>query len=85
LEQSSTLNKVKDMMSEEDLDPIMAEQVNSVLISPMKYDASLLLKTMILLIWVICLSLVVILPLLFITDTFWVEYFDWYINEIPFK
>jgi hypothetical protein len=85
LEQSSTLNKVKDMMPEEDLDPIMAEQVNGVLISPMHYDASLIMKIIIFLSWIVCLSLVVILPLLFLSNTLWLEYFDWYLNEVSFK
>ena len=85
LEQSTTLNKIKDMMPEDELSPLLAEQVNGVLISPMQYDTSLFMKIVFILFWILCLSLVIILPLLFISNTLWVEYFDWYLNEISFK
>jgi Zn-dependent protease len=85
LEQSSTLKKINDMMPEDELNSIMAEQVNGVLITPMRYDASLFIKIIILLSWLLCLSLVVVLPILFVSNTLWVEYFDWYLHEVSFK
>ncbi len=85
LEQSTALKKIKDMMPEDEIDPVIAEQVNGVLVTPMDYDASLFLKIILLFIWTLSISLIVVLPLLFLTNSLWVDYFDWYFNEISFK
>ncbi len=85
MEQSAALNKIKEMMPNEELDPILAEQVNGVLISPMQYDASIFVKIIFLFLWIISLSLIIVLPFLLLTNTLWADYFDWYINEISFK
>jgi stage IV sporulation protein FB len=85
LEQSTALKKIKDMMPEDEIDALMAEQVNAVLVTPMNYDASLLLKIFLVFFWILCISLIVVLPFLFLTNSLWVGYFDWYFNEISFK
>jgi stage IV sporulation protein FB len=84
-EQSTALNKIKDMMPGDELDPVMAEQVNSVLVTPMHYDASLFLKITFLFFWILCLSLIFVLPFLYLSGTLSVDYFNWYFNEISFK
>ncbi len=84
-EQSTALNKIRNMMPEDELDPVIAEQVNGVLVTPMRYDASLFLKISFLFFWILCLSLIVVLPFLYLSGTLSVDYFKWYFNEFSFK
>lgn len=52
LQHTPALERFIDEVSSEEADPIIASQVNSVLITPMEQDASLLLKLIILLLWI---------------------------------
>lgn len=52
LEHTPALKRFMDEVSSEEADPIIANQVNSVLITPMEQDASVLLKLVILILWI---------------------------------
>jgi hypothetical protein len=57
LNQSKALRTYVDALSPEESDPLLANQVNSVLVTPVKRDASLLFKGVVLLVWFVSILL----------------------------
>ena len=55
LENTPALKKFVDQVSEDESDPVLASQVNNVLITPLKKDASVFFKIFILLFWIFSL------------------------------
>ncbi len=53
MEYTPALKKFKDQVPEEEFDPVIASQVNNVLVTPMKRDASIFFKVLILIFWVL--------------------------------
>ena len=72
LNQTPALRMYIDQVSSEESDPILASQVNNVLVAPLVRDASFLFKLMVILIWLA--ALVVPVYLVFNLDLNW--YFD---------
>lgn len=72
LEKTPTLKKYIQYADTEEVDMLMASQVNSVLITPVKHDAGIFLKTSTVLLWL--LSLVSPFILYFLLDLNWVQY-----------
>lgn len=64
------LQKYVDHLSEDQADPLLASQVNSVLVTPLNNDASPLFKFMLLLAWII--SFLVPVALYFVVDWNWI-------------
>lgn len=61
IEHTPALQKFIDQVSSDESDPIIASQVNSVLVTPMKNDASWLFKILILLFWLASFATPIIL------------------------
>lgn len=72
LERTPTLEKYIQYADPEEVDMLMASQVNSVLITPVKQDAGLFLKLTTILLWVF--ALVSPFILYFLLDLNWVQY-----------
>jgi Zn-dependent protease len=69
------LKSFVESVDSEQADPIMASQVNSVLVSPVHKDASVLFKVIIIVLWVAVLSL----PFVFIANyDFFVSHYEWW-------
>lgn len=83
LSRTPALRSYVDNFSAEQSDPLIASQVNSVLLSPIKEDASLLFKIITILIWIISLALPFILTFVFY-DQF-EEIYKWYFDSISAK
>lgn len=70
------LQKYIDHISEEQSDPLLAGQVNNVLVAPLNDDASVLFKMSILFLWVISFAIPIVL--FSFLDTDWIyPVFDW--------
>jgi stage IV sporulation protein FB len=80
LKRSKTLRTYVDNVSEEEVNPILANQVNSVLVSPVKKDASLLFKLSIVFFWIAALITPLVLLLVYLEKI--MEYYDWYFKAI---
>lgn len=76
LEHSPTLKMYVENMSEEESKTMVASQVNNVLLSPVKDDASLLFKSLIVLLWIS--SLVVPFLLIYFFNDLLRENYEWY-------
>ncbi len=74
IEYTPALEKYIEQVSEEELNPVLASQVNNVLVTPLKNDSGLFLKTMIVLLWVFSF----IVPFLL----FWFVDIQWYIDAL---
>lgn len=61
LEHTPALRKFMDQVTSEESDPIMASQVNSMLEVPLKQDASILFKIMLVLLWMLSFATPIIL------------------------
>lgn len=72
LEKTPTLNKYIQYAEPEEVDMLMASQVNSVLITPVKQDANLFLKICTILLWLFALTSPFILY--YLLDLNWVQY-----------
>ncbi len=68
------LEKYIDQVSEEELNPVLASQVNNVLVTPLKNDSSLLFKFFILIFWMFSF----LVPFLL----FWYVDIQWYIDAL---
>ncbi len=71
LDHTPSLKKFIDQVSSDESDPVLANQVNSVLITPVKRDASSLFKLLVVLCWIA--SFAVPLYLIFTLDLTWYE------------
>lgn len=71
LEHTPALRKFIDQVSSDESDPVLASQVNSVLITPIKKDTSFLFRTLIILFWLA--SFIVPIYLIFTLDLSWYE------------
>ncbi len=80
LERSNALRTYVDNVSEEEAKPLLASQVNSVLVSPVKKDASLFFKISIIFFWLISLITPLVLLLVYLEKI--MEYYDWYFKAI---
>ena len=67
-----------DQVSAEEADPLLASQVNSVLVSPVQKDASFLFKLGMVLLWMAALALPFILLVLF--NDYIRENYEWYLK-----
>ena len=67
-----------DQVSAEEADPLLASQVNSVLVSPVERDASFLFKLGMVLLWMAALALPFILLVLF--NDYIRENYEWYLK-----
>jgi stage IV sporulation protein FB len=72
VEHTPTLAKYIEIAEQEEVDSLLASQVNAVLITPVKKDASLLLKVFIVTLWIA--SLLSPFALYFLLDLNWVQY-----------
>ena len=70
IEHTPQLQKYIDQLSEEQTDPLMASQVNNILVAPLDKDASPLFKFMILFSWIV--SFLVPIGLAFVVDWNWI-------------
>lgn len=80
LERSNALRTYVDNVSEEEAKPLLASQVNSVLVSPVKKDASLFFKISIIFFWLVSLITPLVLLLVYLEKI--MEYYDWYFKAI---
>jgi stage IV sporulation protein FB len=80
LERNQALRTYVDNVSEEEAKPLLASQVNSVLVSPVKKDASLFFKLSIIFFWVAALITPLVLLLVYLEKI--MEYYDWYFKAI---
>ena len=80
LERNNALRTYVDNVSEEDANPLLASQVNSVLLSPVKKDASFLFKFTIVFFWIASLLTPLVLLLVYLEKI--MEYYDWYFKAI---
>ena len=71
LEHTPQLKKYMDQISEDESDPLIASQVNSVLVTPLNQDASPVFKTIILTLWI--LSFILPIILYFSLDMVWIR------------
>ena len=71
LDHTPSLKKFIDQVSSDESDPVLASQVNSVLITPVKRDASILFKLLVILFWLA--SFAVPIYLIFTLDLAWYE------------
>lgn len=78
LRHTPALEKYMSMNSDEDVEPIVAAQVNNVLATPTTQDASLLLKISIIILWISA----ILLPLYFLLDSVSNHNLDWYVNSL---
>lgn len=72
IENTPTLKKYVEMADQEEVDSLLASQVNSVLITPIKQDANLFQKFTVTLLWLTALASPFILY--FLIDLNWVQY-----------
>lgn len=79
LDNTPNLKKFLESVEKEEADPIIASQVNSVLVSPVHQDASLFFKIMIICLWLLALSIPV---LIIINFDFFVANYEWWF-EVP--
>jgi Zn-dependent protease len=79
LDNTPNLRKFLDSVEPEEADPIIASQVNSVLISPVHQDASLIFKIFVILFWFAALSIPFVI---FINFDFFVANYEWWF-EVP--
>lgn len=61
IEHTPALQKFIDQVSDDEADPVLASQVNNVLVTPLKKDASWLFKSLVLLFWLTSFAIPVIL------------------------
>ncbi|MFN5910405.1 MAG: site-2 protease family protein [Bacteroidota bacterium] len=79
LDRIPNLRSFVENVDSEQADPIMASQVNSVLLSPVRKDASYLFRVILILLWLAVLSL----PFVFIANLdFFVSRYEWWIELI---
>ena len=80
LERSSALRTYVDNVSEEQAQPLLASQVNSILVSPVKKDASLMFKSCVIFLWIAALITPLIIVVVYLGKI--MEYYDWYFKAI---
>lgn len=79
LSHTPALKSYIENVSSEESDPILASQVNSVLVSPIAKDAGVLFKLLIIALWVLSLSI----PLFFIMNyDFFVANYEWWFEYL---
>lgn len=79
LEKTPTLRKYVENVTSDEADPIVASQVNSVLLSPIKKDASVFFKIVVVLMWLASLSL----PLVFyINNDYIISNYEWWFEYL---
>lgn len=71
LENTPQLKKYLDQMAEDDADPLIASQVNNVLVAPLDQDASLIFKGVVLILWLLSFLAPVLLYLTL--DMVWIR------------
>jgi len=74
IEYTPALEKYIDQVSEEELNPVLASQVNNVLVTPLKNDSSLLFKFILLILWLTSFFVPFLL--------FWYVDIQWYIDAL---
>ena len=80
LERTPALRTYVDNVSEEEAGPLLASQVNAVLVSPVKKDASFFFKLSIILFWILSLLTPLVLLLVYLEKI--MEHYDWYFTAI---
>jgi Zn-dependent protease len=83
LTHTPALRSYIDQVSEEEADPLLASQVNSVLVSPVEKDASLFFKICTVALWVASLALPFVLLIMF-NETI-SENYEWYFQLLSDK
>lgn len=83
LAHTPALRSYIDQVSEEESEPLLASQVNSVLVSPVEQDASLLFKIFTVILWVSSLALPFVLLILFNESIS--ENYEWYFQLLSDK
>ncbi|XOV68111.1 MAG: site-2 protease family protein [Fluviicola sp.] len=71
LEHTPQLKKYIDQISEDQSDPLIASQVNNVLVTPLKNDASPLFRTIVLMLWLLAFALPFLMY--FTLDLVWIR------------
>lgn len=71
LEHTPQLKKYIDQISEDQSDPLIASQVNNVLVTPLKNDASPLFRTVVLMLWLLAFALPFLMY--FTLDLVWIR------------
>ncbi|MBL1279152.1 MAG: site-2 protease family protein [Fluviicola sp.] len=61
IEYTPALQKYMDQVSADDIDPVLASQVNSVLVAPLKKDTSFIFRVLLLLLWIASFAVPIIL------------------------
>ncbi len=74
IEYTPALKKYIDQVSEEEINPVLASQVNNVLVTPLKNDSSLLFKIFILFLWLFSFCVPFLL--------FWYVDIQWFIDAL---
>lgn len=83
LTHTPALRSYIDQVSEEEADPLLASQVNSVLVSPVEQDASLLFKIFTVLLWISSLALPFVILIVFNESIN--ENYEWYFQLLSDK
>lgn len=83
LSHTPALRSYIDQVSDEESDPLLASQVNSVLVSPVEQDASLLFKIFTVVLWISSLVLPFVLLILFNESIS--ENYEWYFQLLSDK
>lgn len=83
LTHTPALRSYIDQVSEEEADPLLASQVNSVLVSPVEQDASLLFKIFTVLLWISSLALPFVILIVFNESIS--ENYEWYFQLLSDK
>lgn len=83
LTHTPALRSYIDQVSEEEADPLLASQVNSVLVSPVEQDASLLFKIFTVLLWISSLALPFVILIVFNESIS--ENYEWYFQLLSNK
>ena len=71
LEHTPQLKKYLDQISEDQSDPLIASQVNNVLVTPLNNDASFIFKAIVFILWLLAFIMPVVLY--FVLDLEWIQ------------
>jgi Zn-dependent protease len=83
LEKSKTLRKYIDTVEEEEGNQLLAKQVNSILTNALTFNASLLFKVVLVLVWLFILTSPFIVYFLFKEDL--ISHYGWYFQSLSSK